>query len=219
MRIALRYIIFGCFLLVIGLLVFLTLWPRPADTTDPWVFSGDGAQLNYCAQATLDGQGLSADEIPKAYTPDCGFSRMPMPVLHNCREPITAEIPDMRGLWLAKSGFVGHAERIEQCGNRMVVTSAGLIHDFRIDGTLSNGARDIQSSCTNLASAIKVDREGKVIFRLLNLFDTVSRHLDSGDMIFTFVDGTQTRMQRVCALPAEGTGMYGAGLAYHSESP
>ena len=217
MRIALRYMVFGFFLLVSCLLVLLTLWPRPLDTTEPRVFIGDGAQLNYCEQAALDGQGRSADEIPKAYTPDCGFSRMPMPILHNCREPIAAGIPDMRGLWLAKSGFIGHAERIEQCGNRMVVTAAGLIHDFRIDGTLSNGARDIQSYCTNLASAIKVDREGKIIFRLLNLFDTVSRHLDSEDMIFTFVDGTQTRMRRVCSLPAEGKGMYEAGLEYQSE--
>jgi len=217
MRIALRYMVFGFFLFISCLLVMLTLWPRPPDTTEPRVFSGDGAQLNYCAQATLDGQGRSADEIPKAYTPDCGFSRMPMPILDDCREPIATGIPDMRGLWLAKSGFIGHAERIEQCGNRMVVTAAGLIHDFRIDGTLSNGARDIQSYCTNLASAINVDHEGKIIFRLLNLFDTVSRHLDSEDMIFTFVDGTQTRMQRVCSLPAEGKGMYEAGLEYHSE--
>ena len=140
---------------------------------------------------------------PKAYTPDCGFSRMPMPILHNCREPIATGIPDMRGLWLAESGFIGHIERIEQCGNRMVVTSAGLIHDFRMDGTLKNGARDIQTYCTNLASAIKVDDEGKIIFRLFNLFDTVSRHLDSGDMIFTFVDGKQTRMQRACSIPEE----------------
>ena len=117
----------------------------------------------------------------------------------------------MRGLWLAKSGFIGHIERIEQCGNRMVVTSAGLIHDFRIDGTLKNGARDIQTNCTNLASAIKVDEKGKIVFRLFNLFDTVSRHLDDGDMIFTFVDGTQTRMQRACALPDANRGMYEAG--------
>ena len=113
----------------------------------------------------------------------------------------------MRGLWLAESGVIGHIERIEQCGNRMVVTSAGLIHDFRIDGTLKNGTRDIQTYCTNLASAIKVDDEGKIIFRLFNLIDTVSRHLDSGDMIFTFVDGKQTRMQRACSIPKEDRGM------------
>lgn len=211
MRTVFGYIFCGLLLLVGCLLVFLTLWPRPVDTTEPWVFSADGAQLNYCAKPILDGLGPTAEDIPKAYTPNCGFSTMPMPILHKCREPISAGIPDMRGLWLAKSGFIGHIERIEQCGNRMVVTSAGLIHDFRIDGTLKNGARDIQTNCTNLASAIKVDEKGKIVFRLFNLFDTVSRHLDDGDMIFTFVDGTQTRMQRACALPDANRGMYEAG--------
>ena len=211
MRTALRFILLGVLLLVSCLVVFLTLWPRPTDTTEPWVFSADGAQLNYCTLPILDGQGPSADDIPKAYTPNCGFSQMPMPVLQECRQPIAAGIPDMRGLWLAKTGFMGHIERIEQCGNRMVVTSAGLIHDFRIDGTIKNGARDIQTYCTNLASAIKVDSQGKIVFRLFNLFDTVSRHLDDGDMIFTFVDGIQTRMQRACALPDANRGMYEAG--------
>ncbi|MEC7078293.1 MAG: hypothetical protein VXX08_09825, partial [Pseudomonadota bacterium] len=84
----------------------------------------------------------------------------------------------------------------------------------RIDGTLKNGARDIQSYCTNLASAIKVDDDGKIIFRLFNVFDTVSRHLDRGDLIFTFVDGKQTRMQRACTLPEESRGMYEAGFEY-----
>ncbi len=207
----LRYLFFGFLLLISCLLVFLTLWPRPVDTTEPWVFSADGAQLNYCRLTPLDGQGPSADDIPKAYTPNCGFSTMPMPILQECRQPIAAGIPDMRGLWLAQSGFVGHIERIEQCGNRMVVTTAGLIHDFRIDGTLKNGARDIQTYCTNLASAINVDTQGRIIFRLFNLFDTVSRHLDDEDMIFTFVDGTQTRMRRACSMPDKDRGMYEAG--------
>ena len=210
MRATLRFTLFAFFLTFSCLLVFLTLWPRPTDTTESRVFSADGAQLNYCGHTALDGQGLAADEIPKAYTPDCGFSQMPMPILHNCREPIAPGIPDMRGLWLAKSGLIGHIERIEQCGNRMVVTTAGLIHDFRIDGTLKNGARDIQTYCTNLASAVKVDEEGKIVFRLFNLFDTVSRHLENGGMIFTFVDGTQTEMERACSMPKKDKGMYKA---------
>ena len=80
MRTVLGYGVLGLFLIIIGLLVFLTLWPRPTDTTEPWVFGNDGAELNYCAPVELDGQGPAADEIPKAYTPDCGFSQMPMPI-------------------------------------------------------------------------------------------------------------------------------------------
>ena len=199
-------------LLLSSLVAFLTLWPRPPDTTAPWVFSGDGAMLNYCDVPVLDGRGRSADEIPKAYTPNCGYSIMPMPILHDCREALAPGVPDMRGLWLAESGLIGHIERVEQCGNRMVVTTAGIIHDFRMDGTLKNGARDIQNYCTNFASAINVDEHGKVIFRLFDLFDTVSRHLDGENMVFTFVNGLETRMKRICRLPEGSKGMYEAGF-------
>lgn len=212
MKKALIYSLFVLLFLVCGAVAFLALWPRPPDTTAPWVLSGDGAELNYCDLPELDGLGLTADEIPKAYTPDCGFKRMPMPVLHECREPLARGVPDMRGLWLAETGLVGHIERVEQCGNRMVVTTAGTIHDFRMDGTLKNGARDIQSLCTNFASAINVDEKGKVIFRLFDLFDTVSRHLEGENMVFTFVDGLETRMSRACYLPEDGKGMYEAGF-------
>ena len=212
MKTALVYILIGLLLLLCGLIAYATLWPRPPDTTAPQVFSADGATLNYCDLPKLDGRGASADEIPKAYTPGCGFTQMPMPVLQTCREPLAAGVPDMRGLWVAESGLVGHIERVEQCGNRMVVTTAGIIHDFRMDGTLKNGARDIQSYCTNFASAINVDAEGKVIFRLFDLFDTVSRHLEDDKMIFTFVNGMETAMRRTCYLPEDGAGMYKAGL-------
>ena len=146
MKTVLAYCLLGLLLILSAALVYLMLWPRPHDTTAPWVFSGDGAALNYCDLPELDGIGSSADDIPKAYTPNCGYTQMPMPVLQECREPLSPGVPDMRGLWLAESGFMGHIERIEQCGNRMVVTTAGIIHDFRLDGTLKNGARDIQSS-------------------------------------------------------------------------
>ena len=212
MKIILVYSLLGLALLAGFAIAYLTVWPRPPDTTEPRVFSEDGAQLNYCDLPTLDGLGPSADEIPKAFTPDCGFTQMPMPILQECSEPLAPGVPDMRGLWLAESGFEGHIERVEQCGNRMVVTTAGIVHDFRMDGTLKNGAWDIQSYCTNFRSAIKVDEKGKVIFRLFDLFDTVSRHLDGETLIFTFVDGTETHMRRTCYLPEEGRGMYKAGF-------
>ena len=44
-----------------------------------------------------------------------------MPVLASCTEPLAPDVVDMRGLWLARTGAVGHIERIEQCGNRTVV--------------------------------------------------------------------------------------------------
>ena len=200
-------------LLVAGLFWLAFFSPRPPLMTDPATLAGDGTALNYCELPVLDGSGKRAADIPKGNTPACNYGRFPLPILAECTEPLVEGAEDMRGLWIGVGGkHIGHVERVEQCGNRMVVTTAGIIHDFRMDGTLKNGARDIQNYCTNFASAIKVDKHGKVIFRLFDLFDTVSRHLDGENMVFTFVDGTETRMSRTCYLPEDGSGMYQAGF-------
>ena len=174
--------------------------PRPYDTTDPSIFLNDGKTDNYCDLPNLDGIGKLADDIPKAYTPGCGFAQIPMPILSNCTEPLAEGVIDMRGLWQGFSGREGHLERIEQCGNRVVITVEHVIHDFRLDGTLKNGARDIGAACNNFNAAIHFDKE-VMTFRLFNLFDTVTRRMDGDEMIFTFVDGSETRTKRICKYP------------------
>ena len=188
-------------LLVIGLLIYAFLIPRPADTTDPTVFLKDGRSVNYCDLPKLDGSGKSAHDIPKSYTPGCSYTTIPMPILAECTEPLAEGVVDMRGLWLGVSGRVGHLERIEQCGNRVVVTAHGIIHDFRADGTLKNGARDVGMVCNNFQSAIHFNDEGVMVFRLFNLFDTVFRQMRGEEMIFTFVDGIETSTKRICQYP------------------
>jgi hypothetical protein len=98
---------------------------------------------------------LTADEIPVAHTPEGGWcGEMPPSVLAGCDEPLAPGAPDLRGLWKAilveSAGQVlpdhplnSHVERVEQCGNRVVVTSQGVIHDMRADGTLENGVDDV----------------------------------------------------------------------------
>ena len=188
------------FTLVACLLVYAFVVPRPLDTTDSSIFLKDGKTVNYCDLPELDGSGKSADDNPKAYTPGCGFSRTPMPILANCTEPLAEGVVDMRGLWYGVSGRIGHLERIEQCGNRVVVTAYGTIHDFRADGTLRNGARDIGAVCNNFNTAIHFD-DGVMVFRLFNLFDAVTRRMNGEEMIFTFIDGIETRTKRVCQYP------------------
>ncbi len=187
--------------LIACLLVYAFAAPRPADTTDPSIFLEDGNLVNYCELPVLDGSGKTADEIPKAYTPGCGYSRTPMPILAECTEPLAEGVVDMRGLWYGVSGWVGHVERIEQCGNRVVVTAYKTIHYFRVDGTLINGARDIGGVCNNFNTAIHVNDEGVMVFRLFDLFDTVSRRLIGEEMIFTFVNGVEIRTKKICHYP------------------
>ena len=190
------------FFLAICLLIYAFVIPRPLDTTDPSIFLDDGKKVDYCNLPELDGSGKLANDIPKAYTPGCGFTQTPMPILSNCTEPIAEGVIDMRGLWKGFSGRKGHLERIEQCGNRVVITVENVIHDFRLDGTLKNGARDIGAACNNFNAAIHFD-EDVMIFRLFNLFDTVTRRMDGDEMIFTFIDGIDTRTKRICKYPEE----------------
>lgn len=184
--------------LVIVILFYAFALPRPADTTDPAIFMKDGRSINYCDLPVLDGSGKSANDIPKAYTPDCSYTTIPMPILAECTEPLAEGVVDMRGLWLGISDGDEHLERIEQCGNRVVITAFGIIHDFRVDGTLKNGARDVGIVCNNFNSAIHFDEEGVMVFRLFDLFDTVFREMRNEEMVFTFINGNEISTKRIC---------------------
>lgn len=192
------------FIPLIGLASFLFLAPRPTNTTEARVFQGDASTIDYCDLTTLDGSGLTANEIPKAYTPQCGWSDFPMPVLANCTEPLADGATDMRGLWLSYSGIEGHVERIEQCGDRVVITSTGIIHDFHADGTLANGSRDIEPPrCINTAVSVKFNNEGVLNFSPFGLPVTiVTRRMDEDELVWTYpaID-EDVRMRRICALP------------------
>ena len=45
-----KFLIAIAVLILVPVVLFLTAWlyPRPADTTPPWVFESDGSELNYC---------------------------------------------------------------------------------------------------------------------------------------------------------------------------
>jgi len=97
--------------------------------------------------------GLNADDIPVAHTPAGFWKTMPAPVLDGCTEALVAGAPDLRGLWEVSSATlngkasdrgVGMRQRIEQCGNRIVIMGGGVIHDMRCDGTLEHGVNDVR---------------------------------------------------------------------------
>jgi len=97
------------------------------------------------------------DSVPVAFTPPGGWTEWPLPVLAECEEPLAPGAPDLRGLWqvievavdghgVADHGIMGHVSRIEQAGNRIVITGSGIIHDMRCDGTLANGVHDVAAA-------------------------------------------------------------------------
>ena len=130
---------------VVGFL-FLYFSPRPTLTIDPATLAGDGSVVNYCDLPVLDRSGKRAAEIPKGNTPGCSYSHFPLPVLRECTEPLPDDADDLRGLWIAVTGRVGHVERIEQCGERVVVTASGIIHDSGPNSTAGLATNDTLGS-------------------------------------------------------------------------
>ena len=185
-------------------------WPRPLDTTESRVYAGDGAELDYCDLPVLDGNGLTSRDIPKAYSParpKCYWERFPMPVLADCREPIAKGFPDLRGLWQAYEGPMTHMERIEQCGDRIVVTTKGIIHDFHADGTLANGSRDVEgpyNNCMNTWVSIDVDENRTVNFHPLGISSVtvVKRWLEEEELRWKYFKFDEViKLKRICRVP------------------
>ena len=198
------------FLVAFGFVFFS---PRPPLMTDPAVFAGDGAALNYCELPVLDGSGLKAADIAKGNTPGFGYEKFPMPILGACTQALAEGVQDIRGLWQAEEGKVGHVERVEQCGDRTVITTAGIIHDLGTNATGGVTSNDTEGAVLFLlgdreycprTSADTQWRNGKLEFRVLGWGpDVVRRYRDGEQLVWEYADGSQSRMNRICTLPEE----------------
>ena len=144
--------------------------------------------------------GLTADDIPVAHTPGCGWKKFPPPVLAACTEPLAPGAPDLRGAWQAYQGMAGYVERIEQCGNRVVITAGGVIHDMRADGTLKHGVNDVAAAtCVKIRVAAEF-KDGKLALRPFRGPVLVTRELQGDEMIWHYV-GKTVRLRRIDSPP------------------
>ena len=214
MRTLFRWIKRGLFLLVLatgGLIGFVFFSARPALTMDPAVLAGDGSTLDYCELPILDNSEKRAIDIPKGNTPGCGYTRFPMPILSECTESLPEGAADIRGLWQGVSGKVGHVERVEQCGERVVVTSSGIIHDMGPNATGGLTSNDTEGGvyftlgetkyCPRTSAGVKWQEE-VLSFRVLGWGPVVvRRYLDGDQLVWEYADGSTTRMKRLCTLP------------------
>ena len=105
--------------------------PRPHDPAD-------------YERPELDGSGPAAADIPLGGSKaGASLKEWPHRTLDGCLEPLAPGAPDLRGVWEVVDGRMkGHVERIEQAGNRITITTGGLVHDMLCDGTLDNGVDD-----------------------------------------------------------------------------
>ena len=137
---------------------------------------------------SLSATTVKATDIPVAFTPPGGYREFPPPVLVGCDEPIVPGAPDLRGVWQVYKGpLKGHIERVEQAGNRVVVTGGGGIHDMYADGTLDGGVNDVHADKRERISVAARFEKGR-----LNLYPggrkiaLVTRYLDGEEMIWRY---------------------------------
>ena len=193
-------------------LAFLS--PRPPLTIDPATLAGDGSAFDHCELPELDGSGKMAAEIAKGNTPGCGYTHFPLPILAGCTEPLPEGAADIRGLWIGvEGGHVGHVERVEQCGNRTVVTAAGIIHDYGPNSTAGLNTNDTEGAvlfrvgdrefCPR-TSASMIWNNGVLDFHAFGWGPVVvRRYLDGEQLVWEYADGSTTLMNRICTLPKE----------------
>lgn len=213
-----KRLFFTCTLVVLCLVLFV-MWlgyfsARPALTIDPTTLAGDGSAINYCDLPALNGSGKMAADIPKGNTPGCGYSHFPLPILARCTEPLTKGVNDIRGLWVAvEGGHEEHVERVEQCGSRTVITAAGLIHDYGSNSTAGLNTNDTEGSvpftindeeyCLRTSAAM-IWKRGVLNFQVFGWGPVVVKRYMSGEqLVWEYLDGSVTHMERICRLPAE----------------
>jgi hypothetical protein len=146
---------------------------------------------------------VTVSEIPIAHTPPGGYgTAFPPPILGDCAEPLVADAPDLRGTWevvevrvegevVPEHPAVGHVQRIEQAGDRLVVTGGGIIHDMRCDGTEAHGVHDVaEFDYTTPITVVATYEDGRHVLRPVGLPIEVTRQLDGDEMIWNYLGFT-----------------------------
>ncbi len=156
------------------------------------------------------------DTIPVAHTPAGGWTEWPAPILAGCDEPLPDRAPDLRGVWqtveVEVDGVVqpdhpalGHVQRVEQAGDRVVVTGGGVIHDMRCDGTLDGGVRDVAEFDKQTEIHVVATYEDRVhVLRPQGMPIEVRRWRDGDDMRWQYV-GFTARLRRLGPPDADPT--------------
>ena len=183
------------------------------DVTDPGTEAATaddstGASVTSAAPPTT-GAPLSADDIPVAHTPEGGWhGTMPPPVLAGCTEPLVDGAPELGGLWqvveVQSGGTVvpdhralGRVQRIEQCGDRLVVTASGIIHDMRVDGTEENGVHDVaEMDYATPITVVATYEDGVHVLRPVGLPVEVRRRRDGDQLVWDYL-GFTARLDKI----------------------
>ncbi|MEY2405764.1 MAG: hypothetical protein QOG39_680, partial [Acidimicrobiaceae bacterium] len=94
--------------------------------------------------------------------------------------------------------LAGHVERIEQCGDRVCITSSGVIHDMRADGTVERGVNDVTAAGGQAISVVCTYEDRVHVLRPVALPGIeVTRRLDGDQLIWEYGPMFTARLERI----------------------
>lgn len=179
------------------------------DVSDPGTEAAEGGPSGTTAAPPTTAAPLRADDIPVAHTPEGGWhGTMPAPILADCTEPLVDGAPDLGGLWqivevesggavVADHRALGKVQRIEQCGDRLVVTAGGIIHDMRVDGTEENGVHDVaEMDYATPITVVATYEDGVHVLRPVGLPVEVRRRRDGDQLVWDYL-GFTARLEKI----------------------
>jgi hypothetical protein len=141
-----------------------------------------------------------ASEIPVAHTPRGFWKTFPEPVLARCTESLAPGAPDLRGVWTGDNNGKTHVERIQQCGDRVVIDGGGVTHDMRADGTLAHGVHDIAAGTALPIKVAAVFENNGLSLKPFGGPVLVTRALQGDTLVFTYA-GKVILLHRAADLP------------------
>jgi hypothetical protein len=141
-----------------------------------------------------------ASDIPVAHTPPGFWKTFPPPILARCTEPLAPGAPDLRGLWAGEHDGKPHIERIEQCGDRVIVESSGVTHDMRADGVLAHGVDDVAVNSGRPIKVAAVFENNGLSLKPFGGPTMVTRVIRGDVLIFTYGKAV-IPLHRISALP------------------
>jgi hypothetical protein len=130
----------------------------------------------------------------------------PEPYLATCTEPLAQEAPDLRGLWADPE--TGYTERIEQCGNLVIIVGPRFTHGGYATGDPADGVNDYVATgtCDRPISVALSYEHNSLLFQVAGN-TVVTRSLEvtqqgKDELVWRFGPGLPetARMRRYCNL-------------------
>jgi hypothetical protein len=129
-------------------------------------------------------------------------SAWPAPWLADCTEPLPPGVPDLRGLWADD----GHVERIEQCGDLVIVVGENYTHGGYATGLLEDGVHDfVADGRCAIPNQVALAYVGNTLEFRIGDVAVVTRTLaiaadGQEELVWFFAGAERARMHRVCSL-------------------